>query len=104
MAGEKVRVKMIDAPFNYEHPGNRRVTVIREKGPCMLPPNLARAAIDQGYAVPFEPAGAIVPFELDDEDAEDDAADESEPDFMDRANDAHDDRPADVDPADVDSE
>lgn len=104
--GEKVRVKMIDVPFNYEHPKTRRVTVVRDLGPCLLPDYLAQAAISGGYAVPFNPAADVPSLDLADDQAEDDddAADENEPDLVDRENDADDGRADDVDPDDDDAE
>lgn len=52
---DKVRVRMTRVPFNYKWPRSQTVSVVRELGPCMLDEPIAEAAIEGGYAEPFDP-------------------------------------------------
>lgn len=52
----EIRVKMLKAPFNYKWPGRSKISCVRGLGPMMLDKTIAEAAIEQGYAEPFDPA------------------------------------------------
>ena len=55
---DQIRVKMTRVPFNYKWPRSQTVSVVRELGPCMLDAPIAQAALDGGYAEPFDPKPA----------------------------------------------
>lgn len=99
----KIRVKMIKAPYRYQWPGRSRVSMVRFLGPCLLDEPIARSAIDEGYAEPFDPRPTVQKSParrrrastkiVDEPIIFADAADESQSDRMDQQSDADDDRP-----------
>jgi hypothetical protein len=97
-----LRVKMTRVPFRHTWP-NRSVSVVRELGPVLvghgrgqMHPDMAEAAIAEGYAQRFNPRGkAATTVRQEIAKAEADAADTRQPDRMDREDHAHDDRPDD---------
>lgn len=59
------RIKMISVPFNHKWPNSARISVVRELGAYpvgtgrgMLDPDIAKAALAAGAAIPFDPAPA----------------------------------------------
>jgi hypothetical protein len=59
------RIQIVKAPFNYRWPNRARVSVVRQIGiypvgddPGHISPDVAAAALEQGYAGPFDPAPA----------------------------------------------
>lgn len=62
------RIQIVKAPFNYRWPNRARVSVVRQtgiypvgEGEGHIPPDVAKAALEQGYAIPFNPAPAAKP-------------------------------------------
>lgn len=51
---DKIRVTMTKVPFNFKHPRSAKVSVVRNTGNMMLDANIAKAAIDGGYATRFK--------------------------------------------------
>lgn len=59
------RIQIVKAPFNYRWPNRARVSVVRQTGiypvgdgEGHVAADVAQAALEQGYAVPFNPAPA----------------------------------------------
>ena len=53
------RVNMIRVPFNYYWPKVSAVTCITQLGPVLVKDEVADAAIERGFAEPFDPAAKI---------------------------------------------
>ena len=57
------RIKMIAVPFNYQWPNSARISVVRQAGAYpvgtgrgQLDPDIAKAAVDAGAAIEFDPS------------------------------------------------
>lgn len=103
---ELQRIKLTRAPFNYKWPGMSRTSVIRQTGAYPVGygkgevhPDIASAAIEEGYAQRFNPRGKAAKTSRQEQASKEaDAADTRESDRVDQPDHADNDRTDDLPP------